>query len=225
MKDKLLIIFKTVHGYTKRYVDILGNALGCDAVPVEKFRIGMASGYDKLLYIGSVRGSQVTGFNKISDYLDELYTRLAVCGVGLLPFRPEIPARLREGTISVSHETDVPMFYVQGGFDLNELSKTEKMNIAMIVRRIKASNLISEEDTLFLNAAQTPIDCVSQKHIQPLIDYYDGKPVDESLYCPPSKADEADGGESAESVDTVSDPAADAEKEAKKRELKKKLKK
>ena len=41
MKGKLLIVFNSAHGYVKRYVDILGNALGCDAVPADK--IGRAS--------------------------------------------------------------------------------------------------------------------------------------------------------------------------------------
>lgn len=228
MKGKLLIIFKSVHGYVRRYVDILGNALGCDAVPLDKFRIKMHGAYDKLLYIGSVRGSIILGFDKLTEYLDDIYQKLVVCGVGMLPYRQEIPARLREGTISISHEKEIPVFYAQGGFDLSELSRTEKMNIAMVVRKIRAANIVSEDDTVYLNAAQNPMDEVSQKNIQPLIDFFEGKQVDESLYCPPSHEDEDEDGNGDESVSAPDEQPTDAERaemEEKKRELKRKLKK
>lgn len=34
MKGKLLIVFNSAHGYVKRYVDILGNALGLSLIHI-----------------------------------------------------------------------------------------------------------------------------------------------------------------------------------------------
>ncbi|MDE7165153.1 MAG: flavodoxin domain-containing protein [Clostridiales bacterium] len=220
MKGKLLIIFKSTHGYTKRYVDILGNALGCDAVPADKFRGDMIAGYDKILFIGSVRSSRINGFNKIADYLDIVYKKLVVCGVGMLPAMPERAERIKEATISVAYEKFIPVFYAQGGFDMNELSRTERMSINMMVRQIKTANLISEDDTFVLNASVTPIDEVKQANIQHLIDYLDGKTVDETLYSPPEITDE----EEEKAFFEEMEKAAEAP-ENKKRALKKKLKK
>ena len=81
MKGKLLIVFNSYHGYVKRYVDIIGNALGCDAVPADKVRLDMFVGYDKILYIGSVRDNVVSGLKKFSDYFDAIFRRLIICGV------------------------------------------------------------------------------------------------------------------------------------------------
>ncbi|MDE6294168.1 MAG: flavodoxin domain-containing protein [Clostridiales bacterium] len=220
MKGKLLIIFKSNHGYTKRYVDILGNALGCDAVPADKFRGDMLSGYDKILFIGSVRGSRINGFNKIADYLDIIYKKLTVCGVGMLPSVPERADRIKDASISVVYEKFIPVFYAQGGFDMAELSRTERMSINMMVRQIKSSNLISEDETYVLNAVVTPTDEVKQANIQHLIDYLDGKTVDEALYSPPEITDE----EEEKAFFEEMEKAAEAP-ENKKRALKKKLKK
>lgn len=220
MKGKLLIIFKSTHGYTKRYVDILGNALGCDAVPADKFRGDMIAGYDKILFIGSVRSSRINGFNKIADYLDIVYKKLVVCGVGMLPAVPERAERIKEATISVAYEKFIPVFYAQGGFDMAELSRTERMSINMMVRQIKTANLISEDDTFVLNASVTPIDEVNQANIQHLIDYLDGKTVDEALYSPPEITDEQEEKAFFEEMEKAA-----AAPENKKRALKKKLKK
>lgn len=220
MKGKLLIIFKSNHGYTKRYVDILGNALGCDAVPVDKFRGEMLTGYDKILYIGSVRGSVINGFNKISSFLDIIYKKLTVCGVGMLPQNEERAAVIKDATISVAYEKFIPVFYAQGGFDMAELSRTERLSINMMLRQIQAGSLITEDQTFVMNAAAQPIDEIKQSNIQHLIDYLDGKNVDEKLYSPPEITDEAEEKQFFEEMEN----AAKAP-ENKKRALKKKLKK
>ena len=220
MKGKLLIIFKTYHGYTKRYVDILGNALGCDAVPCEKFKGEMLSGYDKILYIGTVRSNSIIGFEKLSDYLDIIYKKLVVCGVGMLPPDEDRADKIKEGTISVAYEKFIPVFYAQGGFDMAELTRTERMAINMMVRRIKMQNLINDTETFIINASVTPLDEVKKANIQPLIDYLEGNNVDEKLYSPPEITDEAEEKAFFEEMEK----AASAP-DNKKRALKKKLKK
>lgn len=220
MKGRLLIVFSSSHGYVRRYVDILGNALGCDAVAVEKFRGDMLAGYDKILYIGSVRGNVVTGFKKLCDYLDIIYKKLAVCGVGMLPFRKELADKIKSGTISVAYEKLVPTFYVQGGFDAAELTRGERITFNLLVRQIKMANIISEDDSFIVQAATQPFDEVNKKSIQPLIDYLDDKDVDTSLYSPPEITDEAQEKAFFEEQEKAASTSDD-----KKRALKKKLKK
>lgn len=219
MKGKLLIVFNSVHGYVKRYVDILGNALGCDAVPADKLRGDMLGGYDKILYIGSVRGGALGGYKRIADYLDVIYKKFVLCGVGLLPYRKERAEHIKSMTVSVAYEKFVPAFYAQGGFDINELSRTEKMSVSMIVRQLKAQNIINEDGTLFLNAMNTPIDEVKQSNIQPLIDFLDDKTVDPELYSPPEITDPEEEKQFFEEMEKAA-----AAPENKKRALKKKLK-
>lgn len=220
MKGKLLIIFKSNHGYVKRYVDILGNAIGCDAVPADKFRANMSAAYDKILFIGSVRNGALNGFKKIADCLDVLYKKLTVCGVGMLPYRKEIADRIKELSISVAYEKFIPVFYAQGGFDMSELGRTEKLAINMTVRQIKNSDLISEDETLVLGAVAQPLDEVKIDNVRPLIDYLEGKPVDEALYSPPEITDEAEEKQFFEEMEKAAQ-APENTKRALKRKLKK----
>lgn len=220
MKGKLLIVFKSQHGYSKRYVDILGNALGCDAVPADKFRANMSVDYDKVLFIGGVRNGRISGFNKIADCLDVLYKKLVVCGVGMLPNNEDRADMIKEATISVAYEKFIPVFYAQGGFDAGELKRTERLGINMFVRQIQASSIISEDESFMINAMHMPFDEIKQANIQHLIDYLDGKAVDQALYSPPEITDEAQ--EKAFFDDL--EKAAKAP-ENKQRALKKKLKK
>ena len=220
MKGKLLIVFYSKYGYTKRYVDILGNAIGCDAVPADKVKADMLAAYDKILYIGSVRGSMINGFNKFSEYLGAVYKKLVVCGVGYSPFKNHIPARIKEGTISVAYEKFIPVFYAQGGFDYNELGKVEKMQVALRVRQIKTAEVISDEETMLMNLVDKPIDEVKLENVKPLIDFLEGRSVDEKLYSAPEITDPEEEKQFFEELES----AAKAP-ENKQRALKKKLKK
>lgn len=220
MKGRLLIIFNSEHGYVKRYVDIIGNALGCDAVPAAKFRTKMITGYDKLLFIGSMRGNLLTGYKHIANDLDVMYKRLAVCGVGMLPYRKKLAERVRNGNISVAYEKFIPTFYAQGGFDMSELTRTERMSMGLTLRQIQAATSVSDDDTFIIEATQQPVDEVKKSNIQPLIDYLDDKTVDPELYSPPEITDE-------EEEKKFFEEQGEAEKAPtdKKKALKKKLKK
>lgn len=220
MKGKLLVVYHSNHGYVKRYVEIIGNALGCDAVPAAKVKAEMLAPYDTVLYIGSVRGDVIGGMKKFSDMLDIVYKKLVVCGVGLAPFRSHKPAMLKENSISVTYEKFIPVFYAQGGFDLDELTRTEKFTIAFRVRQIKTASIISDDDTVLMNAVNAPIDEVKQENIQPLIDYLDGKPVDEKLYSPPEITDPEEEKQFFAELEEAAKAPDD-----KKKALKKKLKK
>lgn len=189
MKGTLLVIFSSKHGYVKRYVDIIGNALGCDAVPLKKLNKTML-GYDRFLYISSVRNGAISEFKKIVKYLDAIGDRLVVCGVGMLPRNENTEASLKSSTIPVDYEAKLPVFYAQGGFDVAELSGTEKMQISMIERQVKAASMIDADGTFLLNAIATPVDEVKTAHVKHLIDYLDGKNIDAKLYSPPTEQTE-----------------------------------
>lgn len=219
MRTKLLVVFCSKHGYVKRYVDIIGNELGCDAVPVDKLADSMLAAYDKILYIGSLRGDEILGMKKFNGFLDAIYQKTVVCGVGLTPFRHYMPRRIKEASISVTYEKFIPVFYAQGGFDVDELSRTEKFSVAWRVRQIKTASLINDDDTFFMNAVSTPVDEVKKANIKPLLEYLEGKEVDAKLYSPPEITDP----EEIKQYFAEQEEAAKAPDD-KKRALKKKLK-
>lgn len=143
-----------------------------------------------------------------------------MCGVGYMPFRNHIPQRVKEATISVAYEKFVPVFYAQGGFDLDELGRMEKMQLAMRVRQIQSAEIVSDEDTFLMSVVKAPIDEVKKENVQPLIDYIEGRTVDEKLYSPPEITDAEEEKQFFAELDSAAKAPDD-----KKRELKKKLKK
>ncbi len=217
---KLLVVFYSKHGYVKRYVDIIGNAIGCDAVPVEKLKADMLGRYDKILYIASVTNFAMRGLKKFADFYDICYKKLVMCGVGLSPYRNYLPSRVKQASISVAYEKFIPVFYMQGGFDVDELTRTEKFSIAMRMRSIKMSEVLEDEDKFLLDAANTPVDEVKLENAKPLIDYLEGREVDETLYSPPEITDPEEEKKFFEELE-----AAGKAPENKERALKKKLKK
>ena len=100
-----------------------------------------------------------------------------------------MPRRIKEASISVTYEKFIPVFYAQGGFDVDELSRTEKFSVAWRARQIKSASLINDDDTFFMNALSVPVDEVKKANIKPLLEYLEGKEVDAKLYSPPEITD------------------------------------
>lgn len=222
MKDKLLIVFCSKYGYSKRYVDIIGNAVGCDAVPADKFKPEMTVAYDKILYIGSVRNGLISGFGKFSEHLGAIYKKTVICAVGYMPFRTHIPMQLKETSLPVTYEKFLPVFYAQGGLDLNELGRLDKMQISLVLRQVKMKEVPTDAEQFLLGIEQHPVDEVKQANIQPLIDYLEGKRVDEKLYSPPEITDPEEERLFFEELEEAGKYNGESKK---RRELKRKLKK
>lgn len=189
MKDRLLIVFQSKHGYVKRYVDIIGNAVGCDAVPADKLKGEMLGCYDKILFMGSLRGGMIGGLKKIAPYYDVIYKKLIICGVGVTPFRDYMPSLVKESSVSATYEKFVPVFYAQGGFDIKELTRIEKWMVGFRLKQAQASPVPNDDDAYFIEATKTPVDEVKKENIQPLLDYLEDRPVDAKLYSPPEITD------------------------------------
>ncbi len=220
MKGRLLIVFYSKYGYTKRYVDILGTALGCDAVAVDYFKPAMLADYDRVLYIGSLRGSSINGMKKFSPAVEHIYKKLTVCGVGALPFDPSYPDRIKEASISVLYEKFVPVFYVQGGFCYDELGRIEKMQMATRVAQMSKQGELDGTEKFFADAVKTPVDEVKQANIQPLIDYLEGKDVDKDLYSPPEITDESEEKQFFDEIEQAAKAPENKQKALKKKLLK-----
>lgn len=214
-----LIVYNSITGYTKRYVDIIGEALGCDAVPLKKAKPRLMYGYDRVIYMGGVRDNTIVGYNKINKVVEYLYLKIVVVGVGMLPPNKDRAKRVKAATVPTTYEDFIPVFYLQGGFDYNKLSKSAQMVYRLALQQRQAIRGLGAEDEFLLSAMEAPIDFVSEANAAELIRFLNGEEVQESAtYCSATKT--------AEDVETHFEEIKQAAvpKSKKERDLKKRLK-
>lgn len=217
-----LIVYKSMCGYSKRYVDIIGSALKCDAVPLEKFKLSLSLEYNRIVYVSSLRSGKLLGLDKFKKFLPYVYLKLVVVAVGITPDREGKAEDLKLINIPETMMHFVPMFYLRGGFDFKRLPKLVGLTYSLMVRSLaeKPDPLTADEEAA-VTAMEQSVDFVSPANADIVIRFLKGEQVDETKFSPA----ELDPEDLPTYLETLNTPVTEEDLSVKEKELKKKLKK
>lgn len=225
---KTLIVYASESGFVKRYVGIIGSALKCDAVDIDKLKLAMIADYERIVMITSIRGGDLYKFKQFGKFINYCFTKLVVIAVGMRIYSEGLCDALKADNLPMIAEPFVPVFYLRGGFDLNKLGRMSKLRCGLFSRQIAT---VPEEErskyqSEFAAAIQTPVDYVSKENAEHVIAFLNGEEVDATLYSPaeltPDKAEEHF--REISSIERVTEDDDERKKKELKNKLKKKLK-
>ena len=112
------IVYVSSTGHTKEYAELLGERIN---LPVYELNsaIKELSGESKVIYLGWLMAGNIKGYKKAAKH----FAIEAVCGVGMSGDNSQL------GDIKkVNHIPDsMPLFYLQGGFELDKLYGIHKL--------------------------------------------------------------------------------------------------
>lgn len=136
------IIYNSCTGSCKRYAELISKELSIPAVDLKK-----ASGVSgKVLYIGWLMAGSIMGYKKAK----EKYSVAAVAQVGMAPVTESSEAQGRQNN---DISPDVPLFCLQGGFDINKLPLHFRLMMKLMNKNI-AEKLRAKAEKTELNAQE-----------------------------------------------------------------------
>lgn len=119
------ILYTTNTGSTQRYAALLSQATGLPAFPLSQADQSLSPGAE-VLYLGWVRAGQVQGYPAAAKQ----YRVRAVCAVAM--------ARTGTQTDTVRQKSsipgDIPLFTLQGNFDLKKLRGLYRLMMTIMVK-------------------------------------------------------------------------------------------
>ena len=114
----MVIIYASNTGYTEKYAKILQEDLNMPAYPMNNVP-DVHKGKD-VIFLGWLMAGNVMGYHKAS----KLYNVKCVIGVGMTPESAEQAEFVKR---KINAPAEVPVFYVQGGYDAKKLRGLYKM--------------------------------------------------------------------------------------------------
>ena len=174
-----IIIYKSNTGFTQSYARILSEALKCPYIDLKKLSRTDLSSYDTIIFGGGVRAATISGLKsaltKLSPYEDKKIIIFAVGGNGPSDENTQV---LREKNLTESN-LDLPLFYMQGGFDPGKLNFALKAMLKGVAKSIKSKEAkdpssLTREDKEFLDFFQEGHDDVDPVNTEALLDYIKG---------------------------------------------------
>lgn len=162
------IVYTSNSGYTAQYARLLGAALD---LPVTDAKWGADPHPGRaVIYLGWLMAGKVQGYAKAAKEFDIR----AVCAVGMGPASKANADKLRA---KLSLPADVPVFTLQGGFDIRKLRGPYKwimtLKCKQIRKTLEGKDHLSAAQQLTYDMATTGASAVKAENLAPIITWYE----------------------------------------------------
>lgn len=161
------IVYTSNTGYTAQYAKLLGKRTGLPVYSLVEAGEKLPAG-NCVIYLGWLMAGKVQGYAKAA----RRYRVAAVCGVGMGATGSQL-ADVRKAN---SLWDDLPLFTLQGGFDMGKLKGIYKLMMLVMAKTVgkslanKADRTAEEEQMLQLLTQGGS--CVSEENLQPVLDWF-----------------------------------------------------
>ena len=165
------IVYTTNAGSTRRYAQLLAKEAGLPVYSLEEAKKRVPAGAE-VIYLGWIMAGAVKGYGCAA----RRYRVRGVCAVGMGPASQAGAEKVRA---KAGIPAEVPVFTLQGGFDINKLHGPYKWIMQLKCKEIrktlagKAS--LSPAQQLTYDMATKGASAVSAENLTPIIDWYKTK--------------------------------------------------
>ena len=161
------IVYTSNTGYTAQYAGLLGKKTGLPVYSLTEAGAKLPAG-NCVIYLGWLMAGKVQGYAKAA----KRYRIAAVCGVGMGATGSQL-ADVRKAN---SLGEDLPLFTLQGGFDMSKLKGIYKLMMLVMAKTVGKSlaakqDRTAEEDQMLYLLTQGG-SCVSEENLQPVLDWF-----------------------------------------------------
>lgn len=139
------IVYTSNTGCTQKYAEMLSEKVGCPCYSLHNAVMKVHPGTE-IIYLGWIMAGEIKGYRKAV----KRYKIAAVCAVGMGKTGTQV-TEVRDKT-HISDE--IPLFTLQGGFDIKKLRGIYKIMMSVMVNTAgkaladKADRTLEEEDML-----------------------------------------------------------------------------
>lgn len=161
------IVYTSNSGYTAKYADLLGKHLQLPVFSLDAAQKKLPAG-SEILYLGWMMASKIQGYDKAS----KRYRAAAVCGVCM----GASGSQISEARKATRLPDDMPLFTLQGGFDIHKLHGIYKLMMNIMVKT--AGKGLSDkqdrtlEEDVMLEMMLHGGDYVSEENLEPVLAWY-----------------------------------------------------
>jgi hypothetical protein len=160
------IVYESNSGYTRKYAELLANKAGLPAYEKREAGKHLKKG-DEIIYMGWMLAGAVKGYKSAG----KRYSVKALCGVGMGRLTPKVVQEITEKY----HISDIKLFYLQGGFDMNKLHGIYKFMMKTMSKSVGESiekkETKTEEELEMLDMMQNSRDCVKEENLKPILEW------------------------------------------------------
>lgn len=163
---KVLILYSSKTGFSKRYAQWLAESLNCQAIPFKERKSVNGNDYEKIILFGGLYAGQMSGLKWLKSKLPALSgKRLAAVAVGCSPM--EWPDLSESMTKLLGDTPEIKGFYCQGGLDYEHMGAVDRAMMAALRAALKSQPDKAE----MLAGISQSFDGTKREYLDPVIQW------------------------------------------------------
>ena len=178
--NKVLIVYRSKYGATKKYVDMLRDELDCDVMESRDHSGIEFEKYRGIIFAGGIYASGISGLDVLRKNYKRLKAqRVAVFCVGASPFDEKAILEIKNHNLQ-GELTDIPVFYGRGMWSESEMNLIDRTLCKMLQKSIAKKDAGLHEPWMkaLLSAVGQSCDWTDPKYLIPLIEYINTENVE-----------------------------------------------
>ena len=170
---KILIIYKSKYGSTKKYAKWIANRVKADLVERSNVRPKDFNKYDTIVFGGFLHAVGISGVKIITDNFEKIINKkIIVFAVGCSPRKENALKHVLSNNFNDNMKEKIDFFYLRGAFNYKKLGFIDKMmmNALRIKINIRKKEELDEDSKGLLECFDKPVDWTDERDIDPIIE-------------------------------------------------------
>jgi len=170
---KIVVVYKSISGFTKKYAEWIAEELEADLLSLEKkIEINILLKYDIIIYGGSLHAVGISGVNIIKNNFNKLRDKnIIIFSTGASPPKESIISEVKDSNFSAEEQKQIQFYYFRGGFDFKKLNLINKILMTLLKWKIKLKRDKTSDEKGMLAAYSKPMDFTKKENIKELLEY------------------------------------------------------
>lgn len=161
------IVYTSNTGYTKQYAELLGKETGLPVYSLDEAGKELCQG-DSVIYMGWLMAGKIQGY---AGALKQFHVE-AVCGVGAGATGSQMQELRKANALPEA----MPLFTLQGGFDMARLRGVYRLMMEVMVRtagkKLANKKDRTPEEDMMLDLMLHGGSCVSEENLSSVLNWY-----------------------------------------------------
>lgn len=169
---KIIVIYNSQTGFTKRYAEWIAKETGADCLTLSAAKKKDLTAYEAIIFGSWACAGGISKINWFKGNIDKWSDKklIAFC-VGASPIdNPEVKTALMQ-IFNESEQKKVKIFYCPGGFNYEKMSAPSKLMMKMFIITLKAKKNKTEADEIQIKMISSSYDISDKKYIEPILQY------------------------------------------------------
>lgn len=168
---KILVVYCSHTGYTRKNAEMIADELKCEAVAVENLQPTELLEAQLVIYGGWLFASSCQGWKKFKKNPLLEGKQLALFITGACEGNAEQIVDFKKINLSPEEQQTIPLFYIRGGFNYQKLgfvNRTLMNAMKMRLLALKKKGTLPEDGHLLLEAYDQAVDFTDRNNVLPL---------------------------------------------------------